>query len=114
MIREVKRLNEPEAVDARYPGKKRKMHRGQLTGVGPFYEVNCDGHEKLNSLALQMGSVGLPIYGLKDKWTKAFLHLVVVPNDRLATTIGHVYLDFVESFGGKQSIPIVTSLESDL
>lgn len=93
-------MNEPNAVDARFPGAKRKLRRGRLTGVGPFYEVNCDGHEKLSVMALQMGPVGLPIYGMKDKWTKAFLHLVTVPNARLETTIGHVYLDFVEIYGG--------------
>ncbi|KAI0788960.1 hypothetical protein BC629DRAFT_1593451 [Irpex lacteus] len=57
-IREVKRLNEPNTVDARFPGAKRKLRRGRLTGVGPFYEVNCDGHEKLSVMALQMGPVG--------------------------------------------------------
>ena len=43
-----------------------------------------------------MGSVGLNVYGVKDQWTSFVLHLVVVPNNRLATTIGHVHLDCVE------------------
>ncbi|PSS38058.1 hypothetical protein PHLCEN_2v89 [Hermanssonia centrifuga] len=107
IIREVKELNEPEAVDARYPGKK-KIPRKNLTSFGPFDEINCDGHDKLGSLALKMGPVGLPIYGMKDKWSGAILHLVVVPNNRLATTIGHVYLDFVEAF---KAIPIQITVD---
>ncbi|PSS38118.1 hypothetical protein PHLCEN_2v25 [Hermanssonia centrifuga] len=107
IVRQVKQQNEPLAVDARFPGRK-KIPRGHLKCIGPFYEVNCDGHEKLGSLALKMGPVELPIYGMKDKWSSAILHLVVVPNDRLETTIGHVYLDFVESFG---AIPIQITVD---
>ena len=43
-----------------------------------------------------MGGVSLPIYGIKDQWASLILHCVVVPNNRLATTIGHVHLDEVE------------------
>ena len=43
-----------------------------------------------------MGGVGFNIYGIKNQWSSFILHLVVVPNNRLATTIGHVYLDCVE------------------
>lgn len=47
-----------------------------------------------------MGSVSLPVYGFCNQFSQAILHLVVVPNDQLATTIGHVYLDFVEAYKG--------------
>ncbi|KAJ3727494.1 hypothetical protein C8R42DRAFT_694050 [Lentinula raphanica] len=50
-----------------------------------------------------LGGVGLPIYGIKDQWSSFILHLVVVPNNRLATTIGHVHLDCVEKY---EFIPI--------
>jgi hypothetical protein len=43
-----------------------------------------------------MGGVGLNVYGVKDQWTSFVLHLVVVPNNQLATTIGHVHLDCVD------------------
>ncbi|KZT33382.1 hypothetical protein SISSUDRAFT_418902 [Sistotremastrum suecicum HHB10207 ss-3] len=36
---------------------------------------------------------------MKDKFSSRGMTLVVVPNDRLATTIGHVYLDFLEEYG---------------
>ena len=91
--------NVPEAVDARYPGQK-KIKRTQLTSIGVFAEVCCDGHDKGNALGLQLGPVSLPIYGFRCKWSGAILHMVVVPNDRLATTIGHVFLDFVEAYKG--------------
>jgi hypothetical protein len=44
-----------------------------------------------------MGSVGLPIYGIKDQWCSFVLHLVVVPNNRLGTTVGHIHLDCVDN-----------------
>ncbi|KAH9920494.1 hypothetical protein B0H21DRAFT_701959 [Amylocystis lapponica] len=106
-IREVMQLNEPNAVDEWYPGKK-KIPRAKLNAIGPFHEINCDGHDKLGSLALKMGPIGIPIYGMKDKWSGAILHLVVVPNNRLATTIGHVYLGFAESFG---AIPVQITVD---
>ncbi|THG94115.1 hypothetical protein EW026_g7292 [Hermanssonia centrifuga] len=63
-------------------------------------QVNCDGHEKFASLALGMGPVGIPVYGIRDKWSGTILHLVVVPNARKAVVIGHLYLDFIEKYGG--------------
>ena len=100
VIRTVKRLNEPEAVDARYPGRRKTGgHPGRLTAVGPLYEVNSDGHEKLNSQALRMGPVSLPIYGKKDKFSSAWLMLLVVPDSRDKVTIAHFQLDFISQFG---------------
>lgn len=45
-----------------------------------------------------MGTVGLPIYGMKDKFSSLIMHLVVVPNDRRSSTIGHVYLDYLDKY----------------
>jgi hypothetical protein len=91
--------NDPDSVDARYPGRKKIKH-AQLKAHGIWQEIHCDGHEKLGALALQMGGVGLPIYGMKDKWGSEILYLVVVPDDRHADAIGHVFLDFIETYGG--------------
>ncbi|KAJ6484711.1 hypothetical protein C8R45DRAFT_829557, partial [Mycena sanguinolenta] len=98
IIRQTMLLNDPDAVDARYPGRK-KIKRAQLKAHGTFQEVHCDGHEKLGALALQMGGVALPIYGMKDKWGGEILYLVVIPDDRHADVIGHVFLDFIELYG---------------
>jgi hypothetical protein len=59
--------NDPDGVDERYPGKKKNLMRSTKVH-GTWQEIHCDGHEKLGALALQMGGVGLPIYGMKDKW----------------------------------------------
>jgi len=48
-------------------------------------------------LALSFAS----IYSVKDQWSSFILHLVVVPNTQLATTIEHVYLDYTEKHCGK-------------
>jgi len=53
-----------------------------------------------------MGGVGLNLYGIKDQWSSFVLHLVVVPNNRLATTIGHVHLDCVEKHKCKYFVSI--------
>ncbi|KIO00039.1 hypothetical protein M404DRAFT_16415 [Pisolithus tinctorius Marx 270] len=59
---------------------------------------HVDGFVKLNAQALQMGSVGLDIYGIKDQWSSFLLHLVIVPNHQLAATIGHVPLDYITKY----------------
>lgn len=96
--------NAPAAAKARYPGNKEKIVRKNLTAQGVFQEIHCDGHEKLSTAALKMGPVGISIYGYRDKGSTVVPHLVTVPDARHAVVIGHVYLDFVEEFGG-QSIP---------
>ncbi|KAF8582864.1 hypothetical protein K439DRAFT_1617989 [Ramaria rubella] len=101
-VRQVILDNDPEGVDAWYPGQK-KIKCTQLTSIGVFNDICCDGYDKANMQALQLGLVILPIYGFQCKWSGAILHMVVVPNDRLATTIGHVFLDFIESY---QAIPL--------
>ena len=69
-----------------------------------MHELNSDGHEKLNSQVLQMGTVGIGIYTKKDKYSSSFLIIRVVPNARLGTIIGHLQLDFIEEFGSELSM----------
>ncbi|KAF8833895.1 hypothetical protein BDN67DRAFT_873021, partial [Paxillus ammoniavirescens] len=85
----------PDGLSARFPGAK-KIQRSALVAIGPNQQHHADGHAKLNAQVLQMGGIGLDIYGIKDQWSSFLLHLVVVPNHRLAATIGHVHLDYVE------------------
>lgn len=87
----------PEGLSRRFPGANR-IHRSTLSSIGLNHQHHADGHEKLNAQALNMGGVGLNIYGIKDQWSSFILYLVVVPNNWLATTIGHVYLDYVEKY----------------
>ncbi|EDR07666.1 uncharacterized protein LACBIDRAFT_298024 [Laccaria bicolor S238N-H82] len=88
----------PDGLSHRFPGANR-VRRSALVAIGPNHQHHADGHEKLNAQALGMGGVGLNIYGIKDQWSSFLLHLVVLPNNRLASTIGHVYLDCVKKYG---------------
>ena len=101
MIREAMFENDPEGADLRYPGARGKISRKTLHAHGVFHEVNCDGHEKFANFALGMGPVGIPVYGMRDKWSGVILSLVAVPNARKADVVGHVYLDFVAEYGGR-------------
>jgi hypothetical protein len=98
-IRNILAEHAPEGLDARFPGAK-AIPRRPLFADGPFHQGHGDGHEKLGQQALGMGPVGLPIYGIKDQYSSFICHLVVVPNARRATTVGHVYLDAMEKLGG--------------
>jgi hypothetical protein len=98
MIRKVLAQHVPEGLAKRFPGAQ-KIRRSTLSAIGPNYQHHADGHEKLSAQGLMMGGVGLPIYGIKDQWSAFVLHLVVVPNNRMATTIGHVHLDCIETHG---------------
>lgn len=91
-----------EGFDLRNPAfkKKNKPARGELWSFGPYHEISADGHEKLNSQALQMGDISLCMYLYRDKWSGAILKLVVLPNSRTAAALGHVFLDLVEELGG--------------
>ncbi|KAJ8081664.1 hypothetical protein PM082_007510 [Marasmius tenuissimus] len=99
VIRYVMRRADPEGASHRYPGRKNPIPRGVLTAVGTWQEIHLDGHEKLSAAALRMGTVSLAIYGFRDQWSGAILLLLVIPDDRHASCIGHLYLDFIEEFG---------------
>lgn len=87
--------------DRRFPGKMRDaIPRVPLDCIGPMHQVHVDGHEKLSSQALRLGTVTLPIYAFRDLWGGLVFMLVVLPNVRLASTCAHLYLDFVESHDG--------------
>ncbi|KAF5325449.1 hypothetical protein D9619_009977 [Psilocybe cf. subviscida] len=85
-VRQVLATHAPEGLTRRFPGANR-VRRSALVALGPNYQWHSDGHEKLGALGLRMGGVGLNIYGIKDQWSSNLLHLVVIPNDRLETTV---------------------------
>ena len=63
----------PEGLAQRFPGAHR-MRRSALVAIGPNHQHHADGHDKLNAQALNMGGVGLGIYGIKDQWSSLILH----------------------------------------
>ncbi|KAF8810884.1 hypothetical protein BYT27DRAFT_7253282 [Phlegmacium glaucopus] len=79
-IRGVLATYAPEGLACRFPGVN-CIHHSKLTSIGPNHQHHADGHEKLNAQALNMGGVGLNIYGIKDQWSSFILHLIVVPNN---------------------------------
>jgi len=105
-IRNVLATHTPEGLAHRFPGAN-QIHLSTLSSIRPNHQHHADGHEKLNAQALNMGGVGLNIYSIKDQWSSFILYLVVVLNNRLATTIGHVYLDCIEKYKCKQSIILI-------
>jgi len=89
-----------EGFSRRQPGSRQKIPRRPLYAMGPYHQLCADGHEKLSAQALQMGGVGLPIYGWRDTWSGYMQRLQVLPNCRDGVTMGHVYLDLIEQLGG--------------
>ncbi|KAJ7197696.1 hypothetical protein C8J57DRAFT_1018632, partial [Mycena rebaudengoi] len=74
--------------------------RSTLTDTAVYYEIHFDGHEKLNFKALRMGRASVDMYGGRCHGSDYIVHMTVVPNARCAFTVGHLYLDLVESTGG--------------
>ncbi|KAJ3498047.1 hypothetical protein NMY22_g19640 [Coprinellus aureogranulatus] len=100
-LRAIMRAIAPEGFELRLPGKKKKLLvRVALFSFGPFHEISADGHEKLNSQALRMGDISLPIYAYRDKWSGYILKIQLLPDTRKSAAIGHLYLDLVEEYGG--------------
>ncbi|THU97341.1 hypothetical protein K435DRAFT_819216 [Dendrothele bispora CBS 962.96] len=69
-----------------------------LQVVGPGQEMHADGFEKLSAQALDMGGVGIPVYGFRQK--VGYLQKYnVVPNARSSAVVGHLYLDMIVEAG---------------
>ena len=101
MTREIMRDNDPIGFHVRNPEARHRIPRGQLTSEGCMHELSCDGHEKFIDSALMLGGeVGFGIYGMREKLAGVCLHASVIPNARFNVAVGHLYLDFVEEFGG--------------
>ncbi|KAJ7832526.1 hypothetical protein B0H14DRAFT_2364725 [Mycena olivaceomarginata] len=91
---------DPGGPACRFPSKQPQKVRSTLTDAAVYYEVHLDGHEKLNFKALRMGRASIDMYGGRCHGSGYIVHLTVLPNVRCAFTIGHLYLDLVESTGG--------------
>ncbi|KAJ7234572.1 hypothetical protein C8J57DRAFT_1439511 [Mycena rebaudengoi] len=86
------------------PGGPARL-RSTLTDTAMYYEIHLDGHEKLNFKALRMGRASIDMYGGRCHGSDYIVHMTVVPNARCAFTVGHLYLDLVESTGGIECFP---------
>jgi hypothetical protein len=91
-VTESLRRMDPVALLWRAPGA-RDRPRVPLTALGPHQQWSIDGHDKLTGL-------GLPIYGIRDKWSGYVLSLKIVPNNRMMDTVALLFIDTVKDFGG--------------
>lgn len=87
------RALDSEAYDAREPTAKR-IPRTAIISLGPHHEWSCDGHDKLSA-------IGFPIWGVRDVWSKMWLGLWVVPNNRLLKAIAYLYLSLIVELEGR-------------
>lgn len=99
MVRAVMMDNDPLGFELRYHANSARIHRGVLQSKGLHHEYSADGHEKLSSMALQMGPVGMGIYAFREKLSGRPMHMVVVPNARLSAAVAHIYVDMVSKNG---------------
>jgi len=89
------RLLDPHGFGKRYPNA-RTIRRSPLTSAGPNEEWCGDGWDKLKSL-------GFHVYGFRDKFSRYYLDLRLVPNNRLKETIAHLFIDVVIKAQGVSS-----------
>jgi len=91
-IAQVQKMLDPEGVVARHP-TSRKIKRVALTSVGPNEVWSCDGHDKLIRY-------GFAIWGLRDKFSRKWLGLWVVPNNRSGIVVAYLWLSLIREMGG--------------
>jgi len=80
-------------------GSKTGITQVLLDCLGPWHQLHWDGYEKIDSQALDMGGVGLPVYAGKDQFSSFVPIMQVLPNVHLGDTIGYLFLDMVEDHG---------------
>ncbi|KAH8796254.1 hypothetical protein DL96DRAFT_1721903 [Flagelloscypha sp. PMI_526] len=104
-ITRIMKTIDPDGFIHRFPSKKPKyrIHRTPLVSIGPFHEIHIDGHEKLERKALRMGSVSLPIYGWRDKFSGDIVKMDVVPDCRSLGAVAYLFLDFLDQY---KAIPV--------
>jgi hypothetical protein len=83
---------DPEGVLARHP-TARRIRRVPLSSQGPNEVWCCDGHNKLCKY-------GFAIWGVRDKFSRKWLGLWVLPSNRIANIVAYLWLTLVEKIGG--------------
>lgn len=101
-VRQICSSLDPDGAELRFPGRRRQVKvRGQLKDTSVYRELHFDGHEKLGHKGLQMGPVGIDVYGARCHSSGKIIEFRVLPNARCSSTIGHFYLDLVSEHGGE-------------
>jgi hypothetical protein len=94
-VGDIQRQLDPEAAAMRSP-LARKLQRVPLTSAGPNEVWCCDGHDKLCRF-------GFAIWGVRDKFSRKWLGLWVLPNNRIGVVVAYLWLSLVRDLGGESS-----------
>jgi hypothetical protein len=92
-IADVQKMVDPAGVLARHP-TSRRIRRVPLSSQGPNEVWCCDGHDKLCKY-------GFTIWGVRDKFSRKWLGLWVLPNNRIGSVVAYLWLSLVQKIGGK-------------
>jgi len=92
-ITETMHIHDDAGFNKRDPTAKR-IHREPKVPIGINERWSADGHDKLNG-------IGFPIWAIVDDATGRWLGIWVVPSNRLGNIIVFLYLEAVETAGGK-------------
>src|ERR1700754_3763732 len=87
---------DPSAALARNPTARQIKHIA-LTSEGPNEVWCCNGHDKLTKY-------GFVIWGIRDKFSRKWLGLWVVLNNRIGIVVAYLWLTVVRDLGGKYQI----------
>ena len=79
-------------VATRQPTSRRR--RAPLLSSGPNEDWCCDGYDKLCKY-------GFAIWGVRDKFSRKWLGLWVLPSDRISDAVAYQWLSLVHRIGGK-------------
>jgi hypothetical protein len=105
-IGQIQKLLDNEAVVARSPNF-RQIKRVPLTSQGPNEVWCCDGHDKLMKY-------GFAIWGVRDKFSRRWMGLWVLPNNRIGIVVAYLWLTLVRDLEGRYSmLPAVFSSRFD-
>ncbi|KAF8586712.1 hypothetical protein K439DRAFT_1554494, partial [Ramaria rubella] len=72
----------------------KKVNCVTLEILGPHYEWNANGHDKLSVISF-------PVWGVQDVWLGSWLGLWVVLNNCIGFAVAYLYLSLVEELSGK-------------
>lgn len=95
IVRAIMKDHFPDGFDQRSRSAlNRTRHTATIQSFGPNEQLSIDGHDKLLS-------IGFPIYGMKDKYSRKWISLATAPSNRTNMVTGYLFLKVVKSLQGK-------------
>jgi hypothetical protein len=85
-------VEDVELAKERAPWTK-VVRRSVFDSAGPNEQWACDGHDKLSS-------IGLPVYGFRDKYGRKLLDAYLCPSNRVGRIVLRLYWETVKDIGG--------------